>query len=532
MKKKTNWWAILAILAIGLPVGYVGTGVVKKLVNKDKEKVIITEPNPNPETFFLKINTNTLDFTSEKSSKTFDIESNTDWRILVDDDKDWLTVIPVEGHENGTVSLKVEENAEVSERTSTAVVVWKDNEGNDNEERLDVTQQGKLVPNPPLPPNPNPIPRSSYMSVTPGSISFGASGGTKNISVRSNTSWEVTGADSWLTANPLSGSSNKNVALKAGANTSTEMRTTSLTFSWKDDDGIAHSSRVNVTQSGVAPAPAATLSVSPSAVSFAANGGSKPISVRSNTQWSMTLTGGEGWLTTNTATGSNNKNVTLTATQNSTIDSRSATLRISWTDDQGTTRSKNINVSQAGGTPPPTSYLTVTSSDISFAANGGSKSLNVNSNTNWNVAVAGGEGWLSVNRTNGNGNKSITLKSIKNNTENVRTAMLRVTWTDTQGQTKSNTISVLQEKGVPAPVSNVLTKEQAQTIVSSGQTSSKIPDACTIVINGKNTKDYQSFRTGIRMKAYTNVRVDNVISDANGKVTRITVTATESNYED
>lgn len=71
-------------------------------------------------------------------------------------------------------------------------------------------------------------------------------------------------------------------------------------------------------------------------------------------------------------------------------------------------------------------------------------------------------------------------------------------------------------------------KIEVQRIVSSGQKSSKVSDDCSIVVNGRNTTDYQAFRQGVNYRAYTNVRVADVSTDASGKITRIKVTATES----
>ena len=67
-----------------------------------------------------------------------------------------------------------------------------------------------------------------------------------------------------------------------------------------------------------------------------------------------------------------------------------------------------------------------------------------------------------------------------------------------------------------------------QPIVSAGQKSSKIPDGCTIVVNGKDNMDYQNFRMGVNYKTYTNVRVTDVKADAKGNITKISVTATEN----
>ncbi len=71
-------------------------------------------------------------------------------------------------------------------------------------------------------------------------------------------------------------------------------------------------------------------------------------------------------------------------------------------------------------------------------------------------------------------------------------------------------------------------KNEVQKIVASGQKSVKVPDGCAIVVNGRNTTDYQAFRMGVNYKSYSNVIVNSVTTDLNGNVTSIAVTATES----
>lgn len=75
-------------------------------------------------------------------------------------------------------------------------------------------------------------------------------------------------------------------------------------------------------------------------------------------------------------------------------------------------------------------------------------------------------------------------------------------------------------------------KKEVQGIVAAGKKSSKVPDGCTVVINGRNNKDYQDFRMGVNCNAYSNVKVTAVTTDAKGVVTRVAVTATESKDAD
>lgn len=75
-------------------------------------------------------------------------------------------------------------------------------------------------------------------------------------------------------------------------------------------------------------------------------------------------------------------------------------------------------------------------------------------------------------------------------------------------------------------------KAEVQKIVASGRKSAKVPDGCTIVVNGRNTTDYQAFRMGVNYKAYSNVVVKSVNTDTKGNITRIAVSATESKDAD
>lgn len=75
-------------------------------------------------------------------------------------------------------------------------------------------------------------------------------------------------------------------------------------------------------------------------------------------------------------------------------------------------------------------------------------------------------------------------------------------------------------------------KNELKDIVAKGQRSSKVPDDCTILVNGRNKKDYQSFRMGVKLRAYSDVKVNSVSTDSKGNVTQINVSATESKDSD
>ena len=96
--------------------------------------------------------------------------------------------------------------------------------------------------------------------------------------------------------------------------------------------------------------------------------------------------------------------------------------------------------------------------------------------------------------------------------------------TDVEYDANTNKVTLVKVKASGQEI--VITPSDIQPIVASGRTNSKIPEGCTVVVNGHDT-DYQSFRMGVNYKAYTNVRVTDVKVDAKGVITRIYVIATE-----
>lgn len=68
----------------------------------------------------LTLDTSSLEFTSGSGSKMFRINSNTSWAIS--SDKNWCSVSPTSGSNDGSVTISVEENTSTSERTATITV--------------------------------------------------------------------------------------------------------------------------------------------------------------------------------------------------------------------------------------------------------------------------------------------------------------------------------------------------------------------------------------------------------------------------
>ncbi len=74
----------------------------------------------------------------------------------------------------------------------------------------------------------NPTPE---LSVTPFSLNFESDGGTKQLSITSNTTWEISNDDSsWCTSAVQTGKGNADITITAKPNTLAEERTASITI--------------------------------------------------------------------------------------------------------------------------------------------------------------------------------------------------------------------------------------------------------------------------------------------------------------
>ncbi|MBO7481616.1 MAG: C10 family peptidase, partial [Bacteroidales bacterium] len=69
------------------------------------------------------------------------------------------------------------------------------------------------------------------LAALPSSLSYIADGGSKNITVNSNTNWTATTSADWLTLSPTSGSNNGSITAVAAANTTNGERTATITVS-------------------------------------------------------------------------------------------------------------------------------------------------------------------------------------------------------------------------------------------------------------------------------------------------------------
>ncbi len=349
---------------------------------------------------FLTVSQTALNIPNTAGSNTFTITSNTAWSIS--DNASWLTVSPTSGSNNSTITVSATENVSTVARSATVTITGT---GVSPDKTVTITQAGAPL----------------QLSVSTTAISVGAAANSNNtFGITSNTSWTVSGNKTWLSIAPASGSGNETITVTATtANNTVDPRTATVTV--LGTGGLTRT--VTVTQSGVTP----VLTVAPTTLSVAALGGTNDFDITSNLPtWSVASN--QTWLTVSAASGSYNKNITVTATANpSTTASRTATVTVS----SSYTTSKTVTITQPAASPE----LDVSSTTLNLgAAINSTGTFSIYSNTSWSVAKS--ESWLTISSTTGSGDKTLTVTATQANSGTAsRTATITVSATGATDQT-------------------------------------------------------------------------------------------------
>jgi len=175
------------------------------------------------------------------------------------------------------------------------------------------------------------------------------------------------------------------------------------------------------------------LTVSTNSLTIASQANSsKTFDITSNISW--TVSSNQTWLTPINSSGTGNKTITLTASENPLAVTRSATITVSGSE----VSSQIITITQEASSP----FLNVSSSNLTIAATANStNTFNITTNISW--TVSSNQTWLTPSNTEGSGNTSITLTAEQNPTANTRTATITVSGANVS----SKTISVTQDAG-------------------------------------------------------------------------------------
>ena len=436
------------------------------------------------------LSANTMSFSSVDEEKSFTIESNTNWTVS-SNETSWLTVSPSSGSNNGTVTVKAAANSSTSQRTASITVSI-----GSAAQTIEVTQAGIPI----------------YLNVSTTSISVLASGNTNShytFDIESNTDWTISkGDETWFSITPTSGANNKTISIYVDNNTSTSDLTATITVS---GGNITHVIRL------ILPAP--FMTVSETAISFSPSGGQKSFEVNSNVSWRVTSSE-TSWLTVSLSSGLAWRLVNVTATANTSISERTATITVS-----GGGITHTISVTQPGAELA----LIVSTTSLSFSTSAEEKTFSIESNQSW--TVSSNASWLTVSPSSGVNNGTVTARVTANTTSTVRTATITI-----MGGEVTQTITVTQARAPFLTVSTngmtfTTTAQQRTFTIESNQSWTVDRGSATwITVSPVSGSNNEIITISVEANVSTSTRTAVVTVTGGGIVRTINVTQLAATY--
>lgn len=303
--------------------------------------------------------------------------SNGDWKV--DSTPDWMTVSPMSGNGDATLTLTIAPNSGTELRIGTVTASTKD-----NSTTLSVTQSFIIIP---------------YLTISPNAIEFDHLGGDFEIVVSSNSDWQLETLPDWISASVFSGSNDGSISVTVAPidNDIEEGREATIIIS---SESLSASMQVRQT---AAPAVDYIFSVAPMNLNFEHVGGTVTLSVTSTIEWSVTTEA--DWITFTPSSGDSNAEVTVDVTANEEQEERESSILFSYIYPNGSTGGIYVWVRQEAAPDPH--FLTVTPLQINMPQEGGQVEVAVACDTDWEVDQA--SDWISISPDHGTGNGSFTL---------------------------------------------------------------------------------------------------------------------------
>ena len=300
----------------------------------------------NISSFTLNVNPLSLSYTNTASSKKVGVTSNTSWTVSAN--QTWVSLNKANGTNNDSVTISLTANGTSVQRTATVTFT-----AGSLTQTVSVTQSGS-------------IPDSLNLDFN--SLTFTATGSTKQVQLTSNKNWTISGKASWVTLTPNGGSGNATLNITTSANTSSISRTNTITFTAGTATQI-----LTITQDST-PSTADQLSLNKDSIKTGSSGTSTTVQLQSNRAW--TITNPASWVTISPMSGTNNAILSVNILANSTTSVRTVDVLIS----AGTIikelhikQDASVGINEMGGFsgisiyPNPTSGLVTISSSKSIA---------------------------------------------------------------------------------------------------------------------------------------------------------------------
>lgn len=337
-----------------------------------------------------------LDFKALGETKSLNVKSNVDWKVI--SKPDWIDISAYSGVGDATLSVTASNNPDANNRNGE-IVIGRD--GVTGQAKVRVSQEGKTL--------------------TLGStfLQFGDRASSQDLSISTNGSWLASSQQNWISFSPRSGTGDGTTEVAVTENNDTNNRNGSILVAV---DNL--SKTVDVQQQGK------YFTVDNTELTIPSTGGTLTVSLTTNDRWTASLEHNANWIKLSSTSGDDDTVISLTLSDNPSVNSRTETLLITPENCQGV----RVIVRQAAR------YLTVNVNSFSFFSKGGTSDP-VTISTDGKYEITTSDTWFTVKKGEGD---TFTVTASVNETGHVRNGKVIISLTDLKEGTLALEIAVTQ----------------------------------------------------------------------------------------
>lgn len=346
---------------------------------------------------YISADVTSLSFAAVGEDMPVNVSSNTSWAVA--SKPDWITPSPASGKGNARLTLRADANPYTTARSG---YVHLKQEGVNLDVSIRVSQAG------------------CKFDLGTEVLDFSDVAATKTVGIQTEGSWSAVTSDDWITLSPVSGTGNADLSVSVSENIYDDERTGKVAITMGDK-----TKDVTVHQTGK------YFTVSDEVLQIGSTGGAVSISVSTNDNWTAAFDGETtpDWLSLSATSGNGTAEITVTASDNPSVNSRSAALIVATPHGQ----SVRVIVSQAAR------RLTVSANRVMLLSKGGTSAF-IEVDTDGKYKVEADTDWFTVSTAE----EGFTVTAGPNTTDNNRTGHVTVSLTDLEEGSLQLVIPVIQ----------------------------------------------------------------------------------------
>lgn len=330
--------------------------------------------------------------TAEAAGGTYSVElkSNGNWTLELA--SEWLTVSPVSGNGDATLTVSVTPNTTYQTRSVEINATTKDNVA-----VLKVNQEAETIP-------------VSSIILDPSAIECDQEGGIFEVVVKTQMTWSVSELPEWVACSVMEGVGMDTLQVSIRPLREGDHREAVVVLGNEESNAQLQINQTRVEE------PEHHLSVSPTELEIVCSGESKRVTVVCDEFWSANYD--YDWISLNQKEGEGDAEIELTVSANPLYEPRQC--EIGFASVSGKTATLVVNQE---ATPDP-HYLEVTPHNLVFVKEGGDLEVVVGCDTDWHVEFEAE--WLSVSTEYGTGEGTLIFTAEPNIFDEARNTNVRV----------------------------------------------------------------------------------------------------------